>query len=236
MILVKRKHLYILTILFCILLVFGEIKYFFALKSVNLTTNMAIKYEVENFIFAAVVLVLIVFMFLVNFMRKSDNVLKKMDKMIELSEYGKHNIEGHLDKLGELGKKVNYLTFYLKNLNDMKTLKISSLSNMNGILMDRSKEKVFTVDSHGIITACNKQLAEFMNINKSSVVNHAVEDFFTDLHLEQLFFDLKKEYGSITKEKLVLKINGKEKVHRVIFYPVLNANNEVSNAIGIIEK
>ena len=103
MIIVKKRNLYILAFLVCLLLILGELRFFFALERANLSANLQIKYEIESFIFASIVFALIVFLFLVYFVRASNNILKILDKLIEISDYGEHDISSHLKRLGKCG-------------------------------------------------------------------------------------------------------------------------------------
>ncbi len=235
MILVKKKHLYILTFLFMLLVVFGEIKFFFAIKSMSKVTDLDIKYEVENFIFASIILVLIVFFFLVNFIRTSNNVLKKLDKMVELSSYGKYDVGEHLKRLGKLGDRVKYLIYHLDNLNNMKTLKISSLSQMNEFLMKRSGEALFLMDRYGMIMNCSEALPVKMKADMSSFMGREFKDVFAGMDLEELFYALERGRQAVTKESVDVRMDGREEKYKVTFYPIINAAENVSHAIGSLE-
>lgn len=235
MILVRKKHLYILTLLFMLLVIFGEIKFFFAIRGMSKVTDLGIKYEVENFIFASIMLVLIVFFFLVNFIRTSNNVLKRMDKMIELSSYGKYDVGEHLKRLGKLGERVNYLIYHLDSLNNMKTLKISSLSQMNEFLMKRSREALFLMDRYGMITNCSEALPEKLKTGMGSFMGREFKDVFGGIDLEGLFFALERSRQAATKEGVEVRMDGREEKHKVTFYPIINAAEDVSHVIGSLE-
>lgn len=235
MILVRKKYLYILTFLFCLLVVFGEVKFFFALKSIALQTNLEVKYEVENFIFASIMLFMIVIFFLVNLIRVSDNMLKKLDKMIELSEYGEHDISVHLKEMGVFGIKVNYLMFQQNRLNDIKTLKISSLSGVNNFLMERIGKMIFIVNRQGEVTDCSKRLEEQLKSDKGKLIGKNIDTLLKGANFEELFASLAEMRKPITKEGLEIEIDGKTSLRKAAFYPVINAGNEVSHMIAVIE-
>ena len=235
MILVRKKYLYILTILFCVLLVFGEVKFFFAIHKAKLADSLDIKYQVENFIFASVLLVLIVYLFLVNFIKTSTNVLKKMDKMIELSDYGKHDIGAHLKEIGPLGDKVKYLLFYLNQMNDMKSLKISSLANMNEFLVQKTDETLFLLDYKGEITDCSDKLTKKLDVKKENFTGKMADEIFDNITADEVFRELERSRTCVTKEGVKMKTGHPGKPVKVIFYPVFNAENTISHIIGIIE-
>ena len=235
MILVKKRYLFMLTVLFCLLVVFGEIKFFMALKSVNVHANLALKYEIENFIFATVVVFLLVFLFFVGFIRSSENILKRMDKMIQLSEYGKHDVSAHLKRLGKLGKKVSYLTYHLDHLNRLRTLKISSLSGAISFLMERSKEMLFLTDCQGKILDCSGSFAQAIKKDKKGITGKNMNDFLTGESFKDILQELNREKSVIEKDQLFLRAGDKEKKKKAFFKPVMNSDNQVANVIGILE-
>ncbi|MEA3489818.1 MAG: PAS domain-containing protein [Candidatus Omnitrophota bacterium] len=235
MILVKKKYLYVLTVLLCIIVIFGEIRYFHAIESANLTADLDIKYEVENFIFAAIVLFIIVFVFLINFVRASRNILKKLDKMIEVSEYGKYDISSHLNEMGKFGSRIKYLLYYQNNLNEMKSLKISSLSGLNNFLLGKIEKMLFIADYSGNIINCSDCLPRRLEIAKENIIGQDINELFSDVRSEGLFAGLNKKRNPLAIDDLRMKINEKERKCGVTFHPIFNANNEVSHIVGVIE-
>lgn len=236
MILVKRKHLYITTALFSLVLIYGEIKFFFALRAANLTGNLDVKYQAENFIFAAVILFLVVYLFLVHFMKASQNVLRTMDKMIELSEYGEHDVRKHLGQLGDLGGKVSALIQNLDDLNKMKTLKISAVSGINDILVTRSREMLLVADRVGTITQASGKLLEAFSESKDGVVGRNISDLFAELGGDRIFGEMESTRNTVVVEKPALALGDKGRVQKVFFYPVINAGGDISNVIVVIER
>ena len=236
MYLVKKRYLYVLTALVVILVVLGEVRFFHAIRSANLTSNLEIKYEVENFIFAAILLVVVVFLFLINLIRTSKNILKKLDKMIEVSEYGKLDVNAHLKEMGHLGTRVSYLLYYLNHLNDMKTLKISSVSGINDYLMKRVGESLLIADAAGEVLDCSEQLLDVLKVSKGDIVTKDVDDIFKDILADSLFAELRDKRRPLVKDALEVKAGGVERKHRVAFHPVINADNEVSHVICVIER
>ncbi len=234
MILVKRRHLYILTFLFCILLIFGEVKFFYALNKLNVEGNMDLKYEVENFIFAAVCLFLIVFLFLVNFMRISRNILRKLDKIIELSEYGRLDISEHLKEIGPIGDKVRYLIHQLEKMNRMKSLKISSLTGINSFLVKRSGEMLFYFDYKGNILDCSETFLKEYGISREEITGKNVGEFFKGLVPAALFLELENKRAALIKDNEKIALKNDEKNVKVTLYPVMNSDNEVSHAVAVV--
>ena len=235
MMLVKRAYLYVLVTLVFILLVSGEVRYFLALKSVNLVHTLELKYELENFIFAFIILTIIVYSFLIYFMRASTNVYKRLDRMIELSEYGKQDISEHLKRLGRLGEKIGYLLHHFRELNDMKSLKISSLSGISGLLVEKNSMPLFLLNRHGNVVDCSDRLLHIMKIDRDMIVKQNASELFKNMDYEELFFDLERARTFIMKKNAEIEVNNKKIKRDVNFYPILNAEDQISHIIGIFE-
>lgn len=234
MILVKKRYLFTMTLIFCLLVVFGEIKFFMAIQSINQNTNLELKYEIENFIFATIVVLLLGSVFFVGFIRGSENILKRMDKMIQLSDYGKHDVSAHLERLGRIGKKVNYLTYNLNNLNEMRMKKISSLSEIIDFLMGRSGDMILLTDPTGKVLDCSKKLTQEFKTESKYVEGRNLNDFLVEEDFDDIFHSLQKKRSAVEKEKLHVRIGSHDKRKKSIFLPVMNVDNEVSNVIAIL--
>lgn len=235
MILVKKKHLYILTAIFCIILVLGEIKFFIALETIEDFKNIDIKYELENFIFSSIVLVLIMVCFLVYFMRKSDNILNKLDKMIEISAYGKNDIAPHLEQMGKLGEKVGYLMYNLQSLNSMKSLKISSLSGINKLVIERSEENIMLVDVESNVLACSGGAARIFHESINKMERHRLDDLFRDIHFEDIYYKMEDKKKNFVSGKFRAKKGEKDRELKMSFIGVKNAQDITANVLVVIE-
>lgn len=234
MILVKKRYLFTLTLVFCLLIVFGEIKFFMAIQSINAHTDLELKYELENFIFATVVVLLLVSVFFIGFIRSSENILKRLDKMIELSQYGKHDVSAHLEKLGAIGIKFNRLTYHLDSLNKMKSLKISSQSEMVSFLMDRSCELLLLTNCQGKVINCSLKLAEEFKAAKDRIITKDLHDLLVGESFDDIFQGVERNRSGIERDKLTVKIGDMEKKRKAFFLPVMNSENQISNIMVIL--
>jgi len=234
MILVKKKHLYILVTLVCVMLVFGELRFFMALRSVDLVADLQVKYEVESFIFASIVLTIIVYLFLVFFMRQSDNVLKRMDKMIELSEYGKHDIAGHLGKLDRLGEKIGYLTYNFRDFSKKQALKISSLAGITDVLVRNNEAPVLIFNRHGNIIACSGRLLDVLQVPEEDLLKTNYNEIVLSPPYNQLFYELEGVKERSGTEKMVMRAGGRDLEEDAVFYPVTNSDGVLSHIVGVL--
>lgn len=234
MIIVKKSNLYTLVTLVAILLVVGEMRFFFALSSVNLAADLKFKYEVESFIFASIIMTLAVYLFLIYFMRKSYNILRHLDRLIELSEYGKHDVSGHLRSMGKLGTKINYLIHNFKALSDMKSLKISSLSRINNLLIEQGRIPLFLMNRHGNIVNCNNLFLSEIQANRDNIIKHNVNDIFEGMDYEELFFDIEKDREGMAQKGVEVGVKNSRKRHRAHFHAIPNAENAISHILVVM--
>ena len=234
MYLVKKKYLYMLTLLVIILLIFGEIRFFHVINSLDLKADLKVKYEVENFIFAAILLVIAVGLFLVNMIRSSLNILKRLDKMIEVSEYGKLDVSSHLKPMGRLGIKVKYLLYYLDKLNEMRALKISSLSGINDYLLKNTGESIIIFDALGKVVNCSLRLLETLKVSKKDLMGVEVGEVLKGESAERFLPELKAQRKPVTRDKVVVA-PGRTRIEKSVTYtPVFNSENEISHVICVI--
>jgi hypothetical protein len=182
------------------------------------------------------VLTIIVYSFLIYFLRASMNVLKSLDRMIDLSEYGKQDIGAHLKKLGNLGDKIEYLLHHFRELSEMKSLKISSLSGISGLLIEKNSMPLFLLNRHGNVVDCSDELLSVIGIDKDMIIKQNANNIFKDMDYEELFFDLENARNFITRKDAEIEINGKKAKGKVEFYPIVNAEDQISHIIGILEK
>ena len=236
MILIKKIYLFILAALVIVLLVYGEIRFFLTLESVRLSHNLQVKYEVENFIFASIVLALAVGLFLIFFIKKSDNVLKRLDKMIDLSEYGKYDISGHLKRLGQLGEKIRLILRRSEELSYMKSLKISSQTNIVDLLIEKYKAPLFLLNRHGNLVDCSKEFLDMMNTERNIIIKKGFNEIFKEMSYEDLFFDIEKVRDHITKKGATAEFGDVKKRLDLNLYPIANAEGQISHIIVIAEK
>ena len=236
MILVKRKYLYILALLICVLLIFGELRFFYALQNINLQQNLMFKYELESFIFVSIVMLLIVSVFVFYFMRSSTRVLRVLDKIVELSSYGKHDVSMHLEKLGPFGVRIKYLIHNLRDMNSKQSLKMSSLSGIIEGLIAKNSLPMFLINRHGNILNCSNKFLACFDADKKMIEKKNINELSKNLNYEKVFFKLEGKSEHIEREGVDISLNEKIEHFKIIFTPITNAENNISHIICVAVK
>jgi hypothetical protein len=137
MLLVKKIHLYVIFfIVFLIILGFG-INGYLVFSRLEPGPGLSAKFQAENFIYLIILATLILICLLIYLQLRSRNVFKELDKIIELSKVGSYSVGDHSRKLGDLGRKIDEINSRLEILNEMKSLKISTLYNLNNFIIDQ---------------------------------------------------------------------------------------------------
>jgi hypothetical protein len=150
-----------------------------------------------------------------------------MDKLIELSEFGKYNVSAHLNKLGNFGEKVNYLLLHLSLLNDLKSMRISASSEIINILVEQIGNKTYIFDRIG-------NSISYSVPAKSREEPKKFNDIFTDLNHEDIYEKLDKSRKVIKLENISVLTDGGKKENNVEFHPVINTKGDICNIVVFI--
>jgi transcriptional regulator with PAS, ATPase and Fis domain len=236
MILVKRIPLYTaFLVIGLIIILLGVINYL-KLTSIETFDIRLVKYYAENMIFMSIVSVIILISAVFIIHRGGVRVLREIDKATEISRSGRYYSIEYTKKLGKLGDKINRLFLELNTLNDMKSLKISSISNINAFLMDNTDLHVLILDIEGTIQSCSKRLLEKLNVKAQDIKGKSFTEVITDPDFQQIVKELERNRSSVSTEKSILSLGeGRFQIYAV-FYPIFNIRNELSNIVCIIEK
>jgi hypothetical protein len=106
---------------------------------------------------------------------------------------------------------------------------------MNEFLMKRSGEALFLMDRYGMIMNCSEELPVKLKADMSSFLGREFKDVFGGMDLEELFFTLERGRQALTKENVDIRMDGREEKHKVTFYPIMNAAENVSHVMGVLE-
>lgn len=192
---------------------------------------LSIKYFAENFIFYIIVLLLILTTVFVSALVKSNNIYKELEKVIDLSRQGKYSGGAQLRKLGVLGDKIIEINARLNSLNEMKSLKISSMSNIVNFLLDKTEAAVLLLDAQGMITKVSRRLLEQLGVSEKDLLNKYAENIFDKFNFSNVMLELRKAKYITLKSPLLIESTKPPIDGHLIIYPIMNYKNEISNCI-----
>lgn len=139
-------------------------------------------------------------------------------------------------KLGRLGEKINRLFGELNSLNEMKSLKISAVSNLVSFFLENAFLHCFIADIRGTIGSVSKRFAEKLKTDGHEVIGHSLTDMIKELDFAELKTEMERNWIAVSKKGLMLVTSDTTLQGQVTFYPVFNARNELSNIVGVSEK
>jgi len=195
---------------------------------------LSIKYFAENFIFYIIVLLLILTTVFISALVKSNNIYKELEKVIELSRQGKYSSGAQLRKLGVLGDKIIEINARLNSLNEMKSLKISSLSNIVNFLLDKTEAAVLLLDAQGMITKVSRCLLEQLGVSEKDLLNKYAENIFDKFNFSNVMLELRKAKYVTLKSPLLIESSALPVDGNLIVFPIMNYKNEISNCICML--
>jgi len=235
MIIIKKSYIYFIFITTMVLFILLGILSYRQFIQLDPSNPISLKYFAEQFLYLTMIaLLVIIFTFWVTF-AKGKQILNLLDKLIELSKQGKYSPEDYLKKLDVLGQKILEINTRLYSLNTMKTLKISSISNTINFLLAKIDRPLFISDISGQITKVSKRFMLDFEIEPKYIYGKFVDEIIEGLNFTLLVNDIKKVKNIPMKKMIRLGAAGESKECYIVFYPVFNSQNDLSNVIGAIE-
>ncbi len=231
MFLISKGRIYLLFL--CAVLAFLAlgINSYFNFSRIGPGETLSLKFFAENFIYYTILIVLLLTIIFITIITKSKNICKELDKIIELSRQGKYSGGAQLKKLGILGGKIIDINSQLNLLNEMKSLKISSLSSTINFLLEKSKQSVLLLDAQGMVTKISRYLIEQSGMPEKDLINKYAEDIFEKFKYSNLIVELRKSKFSILESPMILDSMEEPINVNLVVYPIFNYKNEISNCI-----
>ena len=236
MILIKRIPLYTAFFIVCVLMILPGVITYFRLTAIETFDVRLVKFYAENIVYMSIVSVIILIGSVFIIHRGGIRILREIDKAAEMSRSGRYYSIEYTKKLGRLGDKINRLFLELNKLNNMKSLKISAISNINSFLLDNTDLHLLISDIEGTIQTCSKRLLDKLDVEAQEIKGKNFTEVITDLDFQKILFELERTRSAISKEKGLLSIGEGRYQSHLVFYPIFNADNKLSNILCISEK
>lgn len=230
----KKAYFYLFFLLCIVLVLILGLKGYFYFTDVPIKSRGDIKYHSENMLFIAILFSLILMTSLILLRVKSRNILKELDKVIELSRFGTFYFEEYLDKMGQLGDRIKHLHYDLNMLNEKKSLKISSLSKLNDFLVENIDLALSITDPQGKIINVSKKLITKYKIEKKDIHDQFMNNIILNLNTENIASQLETTKNFLVNKKMKLKIKDISFDSDVVFYPIFNAKNQLAHIVFIL--
>jgi signal transduction histidine kinase len=196
---------------------------------------LQLKFRAENVVFISIISIVAVLVIFFVMHRRSVHIIKELDKVTELIRHGRYSAGDYLKRLGRIGDKIDDLMFELNHLNDMKSLKISSLTAIIQFLVENIHLRLIICDIQGNVLHCSARLLVDMGVERSFFINKKVGSLVEKIEYEEILRKLGQSRSPVLRENLKIITADKSLTSSVEFYPVFNVKNELSNVMFIAE-
>ncbi|MDO9548358.1 MAG: PAS domain-containing protein [Candidatus Marinimicrobia bacterium] len=234
MFLISKFRVYLFFLFAVLTILFIGIHGYLSFSEIEVGNVLSMKYLAENFIYYVIVLLIVLTIIFVSMLVKSKNIFKELEKVIELSRQGKYSSGMQLKKLGRLGDKVIEINTHLNSLNEMKSLKISSMSNIVNFLLDKAEAPMLLLDAQGMIIKVSRYLLEQMEISEKDLINKYAENIFDKFLYSSVMIELRKSKYITLQSPLMIDSFEKPIDVNIVAFPIINYKNEISNCICTI--
>jgi hypothetical protein len=236
MLLMKRGLLVFILLAGCALLLLVGVTGHRALIEKGSATPQQLKYYAENTVFVSLLAVFALLILISVAWRRSVRVYNELDKIAQLSRYGKYYTGDFVKKLGKLGVKIDRLFSELNTLNEMKSLRISSLSSLNRILLENIHLKLLVADIQGMVQSCSRKFVEEIAQVEDRVLKKNVSSLFQGLDFPEVTAELERNRTPIEMPDLSMRMEGKQYAGRVEFIPIFNVKDRLSEIVFVCER
>jgi PAS domain-containing protein len=223
-----RRILFILLLLMSCagVLFFGIRDYLLITGSASLSQE-ELKIHGETVLYLAIVFTVAILLAFSIVLLRSRNISRELDKISDMTRYGNFSIQGSLGRIGPLGDKILQLNQRLTELNEMKSLRISSLASINAFLLNNSRLALLVTDITGKITSASTRCLEKLRKGTGEVVGRHIGEVLPELDFQSSIARIEKQPGELELSEL------KESP---TLYPIFNSRNELSNVICVLGK
>ncbi len=223
MVLVQRRALIVVFLLSLAALLLLAVQGYLWLRTAAARPPELLKYRAETVLYLGIVLASVVVAVFLILLWRSRNVSRELDKLIELTRSGYSSSEEGLKKLGPLGRKIRLLYFNLNELNERKSLKISSLSGLLSFVLANTEIALVILDLSGRVEEASRGYLDRRELGRTQLLRKHISEIEPEVRFAEVVSRLEREHAHIVegeKEKLA-------------FYPVFNRNNELANVVCV---
>lgn len=174
-----------------------------------------------SLLFSIIIAVMYSFIFF-----RNKNILKELDKIIEMSLYSNFSPEQSLKRLSTIGEKIGQLYKNVNAVSEKRALKISSLHGLNTFLLDNVSLPLVITDVRGVVTAASKDFRDRYP-KQAELASGSIITFLPDLKMQNVLDEFDENYTSVQFKQGRMDIT---------IYPIRNYEYEVAYLVFVIGK
>jgi PAS domain-containing protein len=236
MILIRKSYLYATLIFVCFSLLGMGAAGYRVVGGMPLLSFFQQKYQAENFLFYGVVALIAVLVLFLVMIGRSVRVFNEIDKVTQLSRRGRYYSGHSLKRLGPLGERIDGLFSELNRLNDMKSLKISSLSQLAEFLLDNVPLHLLVLNRTGVIERSSQRFKDTYGVDADGLNGSRLSDFLKDVKVDEVLQRMEKNRSVEILTDVTALFGKGERVISVEFIPLFNSLQELASIICAVEK
>ena len=202
MILVRKAVLYAAFFIMALMMLVPGAAFYLGVDGTGTAGSDAVKYNAENMVYLGIVGIVVLLLLLLLIHRGGVKVLKAIDKVSELSGYGRYFSGDYMRKLGRLGEKINRLFGELNSLNEMKSLKISAVSGLVAFFLENASLHCFILDIQGTVGSVSRPFAEKLKIGPAVMIGRNMTDIMKELDFTDLKAELERNRTAVFTIKI----------------------------------
>ena len=208
----------------------------FVIGHKDLTSDIQIKFYIENFLFIGLLLLSINIPIIVFVYVKNKKIIVEFDKIIEFSKLHTFS-EQHqsLKELDIIGTKTIELFKRINDLSNKRIIKLSSLYEIINHLTINTDKFILILNVVGDILYVSSPLEKKLNTNKILLQTLDITEVIS-INYKSLLIELDNSRTIIQKDNLEMtNESSKLLAKKADFYPIFNSEHNLSNVILYLE-
>ena len=227
MVQIRRTLIVLLLLLCCGAVLFLGIRDYLMIAGSASLSQEELKIRSETVLFLSIVFSVGILLLFGLILLRSRNISRELDKITEMTRYGNFSFEESLRRIGPLGDKIRQLNQRLTELNEMKSLRISSLAAINSFFLNNIRLALLVTDITGKISGLSPRCLEKLKIESGEAVGKHITEVLPELDFQAAVARLEKQHTELVLSDLK---------DSPTLYPVFNRKNDLSNVICILGK
>jgi len=202
----------------------GVIGYVYIGRSPGFTADEAHRHA-EIVLFLSIVFsILLAAVFAWVFIRNR-NIVKELDKVVEMSRYSNFSPVESLRKLSVIGEKIEHIYRNLSTVSEKRALKISAMHGLNGFLLENLSLPVLLTDVRGEIVSASRQARERLSERQLTPGTY-ISTVYPELNFQGILEELRLQTRSFTE--------GRAEKQDLRFYPIRNREREIAYVVCVL--
>ncbi|MBN1697266.1 MAG: hypothetical protein JW881_07115 [Spirochaetales bacterium] len=210
MLVIRQRRLVVFIFIILIIITVIGIRGYLIIGESSRYDNDERKYQAELFLYTAVLSDAVCLLCVLFILQGNKNIIRQLDKLIELSHaHVTYSTKG-LEKLGDIGGKIKELCHTIDDLNERQALKISTQSSLITRLLSLIPSPIIVTDTAGKVTGVSGAYGKSFAYEKEHEAIHSIGDILPSFDFRSII-----DYHTENPDENPFVINGTITVHTI---------------------